>query len=700
MGGVTPGRGGEKHLGLPVFNTAKEAMAKTGATVSMIYVPAPYAADAILEAADAGAELIVCITEGIPVNDMVRVKATLASYPARLVGPNCPGIITPEECKIGIMPGFIHKKGRVGIVSRSGTLTYEAVFQTTNNGLGQSTCVGIGGDPVRGMNFIDVLELFEADPRTEGILMVGEIGGSDEEAAAAFIHRHVSKPVVAYIAGVAAPPGKRMGHAGAIVAGGQGTAAAEFQALEAAGITTVNSPADVAAAVAARDQHRADVVLVPELAVSGYPPEDLLFHSGMRLQVGRSLERLKQEVRGITLIAGYPEYVGTTIFNAAIVIRDGAVLANHRKACLPNYRVFDEKRYFTPGTLPTTVELNGVKAGVLVCEDVWDAEPALQARQAGAQVLLVINASPYEVDKQLQREQEIVRARIGETGIPLVFVNLIGGQDELVFDGNSFVMDAEGKVTLRAPAFTEGLYVVDLGVDASGVVSPKPGEIVPLQGQEESVYAALVQGTRDYVDKHRFPGAVLGLSGGVDSALTLVIAVDALGADRVHSVSMPSRYTSQMSKDDAALQARWLGVEHSEISIEGMFEATLAALKEEFAGRAPDTAEENIQARCRGVLLMGISNKTGRMLLTTGNKSEMSVGYATLYGDMAGGFAPIKDCSKLLVYRLAQWRNAQSRMIPARVIDRPPSAELRFDQKDTDSLPPYEILDPILEAFI
>jgi NAD+ synthase (glutamine-hydrolysing) len=461
-----------------------------------------------------------------------------------------------------------------------------------------------------------------------------------------------------------------------------------------------NTARIIAAAHEARDRLRADVVMLPELAVSGYPPEDLLFHSGLRSQVARSIEQLRREVRGITLIAGYPEYEGGQIYNSAIVIRDGKVLANHRKACLPNYRVFDEKRYFTPGTEPTVLDLDGVKAGVLVCEDIWDAGPAQQARAAGAQVLLVINASPYEVDKQTQREQQIGRARVGETGIPLLFVNLIGGQDELVFDGNSFVMNAQGEVTFRAPAFKEGLYAVDLSIDAAGKVTPVTGDIVPLQGQEESVYGALVQGTRDYVDKHRFPGVVLGLSGGVDSALTLVIAVDALGANRVHSVAMPSRFTSQMSKDDAALQAALLKVEHSVISIEGMFEATLAALHDEFAGRAPDTAEENIQSRCRGVLLMGISNKTGRMLLTTGNKSEMAVGYATLYGDMAGGFAPIKDCSKLLVYRLCAWRNAQSPVIPPRVIERPPSAELRYDQKDTDSLPPYSVLDPILEAFI
>ncbi len=461
-----------------------------------------------------------------------------------------------------------------------------------------------------------------------------------------------------------------------------------------------NTSRIIEASVRAREEFGADVILVPELAVSGYPPEDLLFHLGLKAQVVRSIERLRSEVQGITLVVGYPEYVADRIYNSAVVIRDGTLLANHRKACLPNYRVFDEKRYFTPGTFPTVVELNGIRAGILVCEDVWEPEPAAQARGAGAEVLLVINASPYEVNKQRQRETEVARRRVAETDVPLLFVNLIGGQDELVFDGNSFVMNAHGEITQRAPAFVEGLYPVDLEERAGEGVAPRPGTLAPLQDEEESVYGALVLGTRDYVDKHRFPGAVLGLSGGVDSALTLCIAVDALGPERVHSVAMPSRYTSQMSKDDAALQASWLKVQHSEISIEGMFEATLSALKDEFAGRPLDTAEENIQSRCRGVLLMGISNKTGRMLLTTGNKSEMAVGYATLYGDMAGGFAPIKDCSKLLVYRLCAWRNAQSRAIPARVIERPPSAELRADQKDTDSLPPYDVLDPILEAFI
>jgi len=312
--------------------------------------------------------------------------------------------------------------------------------------------------------------------------------------------------------------------------------------------------------------------------------------------------------------------------------------------------------------------------------------------------LLVINASPYQMRKQRERES-VARQRVTETGLPLIYVNLVGGQDELVFDGNSFVMSADGAVTHRLPAWREATAVVDIE-RRDGRLSPIPGEVEPELSEEASVYGALVMGVRDYVGKHRFPGVVMGLSGGIDSALTLAIAVDALGADRVHAVMMPSRYTSQMSLDDAKAQAEGLGVRYSVISIETMFAATQEALKEQFAGRPWDASEENIQSRCRGVLLMGISNKTGAMLLTTGNKSEMAVGYATLYGDMAGGFAPIKDLSKLLVYRLAHYRNQVSAAIPQRVIDRPPSAELREDQKDTDSLPPYEVLDPILEAFI
>ncbi|HXQ31740.1 MAG TPA: NAD+ synthase [Steroidobacteraceae bacterium] len=456
--------------------------------------------------------------------------------------------------------------------------------------------------------------------------------------------------------------------------------------------------ARVLGAASAAHAAGADLVMLPELALAGYPPEDLLFHSGFRRQVRAAVDRLCREAGPVDVLFGYPEYAGRAIYNSAGLIRGGRVHANHHKEVLPNYKVFDEKRYFTAGQTPTLVDVKGGRVALLVCEDIWEPEPAMQARAAGAEALLVINASPYQLHKQREREQ-VARARVTTVGLPLVYLNLVGGQDELVFDGNSFVLAADGTVTQRLPAWREATAIVELA-RIDGRLAPLPGAIAPELGEEASVYEALVYGVRDYVTKHGFPGVVMGLSGGVDSALTLAIAVDALGPQRVHAVMMPSRYTAQISREDAEAEARALGVRYSTISIEGMFEATLAALAGEFAGRAPDTAEENIQSRCRGVLLMGISNKTGAMLLTTGNKSETAVGYATLYGDMAGGFAPIKDCSKLLVYRLAKYRNGISAVIPARVITRPPSAELRAGQKDTDSLPPYEVMDPILEAFI
>jgi len=443
----------------------------------------------------------------------------------------------------------------------------------------------------------------------------------------------------------------------------------------------------------------AGLVLFPELALSGYPPEDLLFHRGFRRQVEAGLARVRAEVGEVAVMLGFPEYTRAGIHNSSALIARGEIAAIHRKSELPNYKVFDEKRYFRPGTQPTVATVGGFKVGMLVCEDIWAPESAQLARGAGAQLLAVINASPYEIHKQRERE-EVARARARDVGLPLAYVNLVGGQDELVFDGNSFVMDGRGELALRAPAFVEGTYLGRFARGAEGRVLAEAGSVAPELTDEASVYSALVLGVRDYVHKHGFPGVVMGLSGGIDSALTLAIAVDALGAERVHAVMMPSRYTSAMSLDDAREQARSLGVHYSVLSIENMFEATLATLKEEFAGRKPDATEENIQSRCRMLLLMGLSNKTGRMLLTTGNKSEMAVGYATLYGDMAGGFAPIKDCSKLLVYRLARYRNSLSRIIPQRVIERAPSAELRHEQKDSDSLPPYEVLDPILEAFI
>lgn len=448
----------------------------------------------------------------------------------------------------------------------------------------------------------------------------------------------------------------------------------------------------------ARSELGADLVVFPELSVCGYPPEDLLFHVGLRYKVENALVEIRSQISGIAVLIGYPEYDEGHIYNACSVLRDGEVIAHYRKQSLPNYSVFDEERYFTRGKEASVFTINGVRIGLNICEDVWSAGPMASNRSAGADCVIAINGSPYETSSQVSRESQL-RKRVAEVQIPVIYVNMVGGQDELVFDGGSFAMSAEGEIRFRAPPFEEGLHELILRGTASGV-APEAGDCAKLLDTEASVYKALVAGTRDYITKHDFPGVILGLSGGIDSALVATIACDAIGADRVRAVMMPFRYTSNMSQEDAATQAATLGIGYDVIPIEPIYEATIAQLDPVLGEREPDETEENIQARCRGLLLMAISNKTGRMLLTTGNKSEMAVGYATLYGDMAGGFAPIKDCSKTLVYRLAKYRNSLSDAIPERVITREPTAELRPDQKDSDSLPDYDVLDPILEAFI
>ncbi len=459
-----------------------------------------------------------------------------------------------------------------------------------------------------------------------------------------------------------------------------------------------NTTRIVETALRARDELDAHLVVFPELSVSGYPPEDLLFHKGLSEAVEGALERIRREVHGVAVLVGYPEYADEGLFNACSVYESGRLLCHYRKQMLPNYSVFDEKRYFTEGRKPAVFGFRDVRIGLNICEDVWQAGPLAASKSAGAEVVIAINGSPYDVTSQLNREV-IVAERVRENGLPVLYANMVGGQDELVFDGGSFAMDAAGELCHRASAFEEELALITLE-PGTAKIALAPGTVAPLLEKEASVYTALVTGTRDYVEKHGFPGVILGLSGGVDSALVAAIACDALGADRVRAVMMPFRYTSTISQEDAALEAATLGIRYDVLPIAPIYDATLRQLEPIFSGRDEDVTEENIQSRVRGLLLMAISNKTGRMLLTTGNKSEMAVGYATLYGDMAGGFAPIKDVSKSLVYALARYRNTLGQVIPERVITREPSAELRPDQKDTDSLPPYDVLDPILEAFI
>ena len=463
-----------------------------------------------------------------------------------------------------------------------------------------------------------------------------------------------------------------------------------------------NSAKVLEAARRAHDEMGADLIVFPELTLTGYPPEDLLLRPSIQVRVEKALDRLfKQLPPDLYVLLGYPRRRQNALYNAAGLIHNGALVAEYLKQELPNYQVFDEKRYFSTGNQPCVAEIHGIPMAITICEDIWHAYPMEQARDAGARLMLNINASPFHLRKEQEREK-LLRQRVAEGNMPILYTNLVGGQDELVFDGGSAVMDAQGQFTFRAPAFAEGLYPVRFRRTEKGV-EPVSQSVEPDQSVEASAYRALVLGVKDYVNKNGFKGAVLGLSGGIDSALTLAVAVDALGAERVEAIMMPFRYTSQMSLEDAKAEADVLGVSYKVRPIEPMYEAFMSTLAPDFEGTPRDTTEENLQARCRGVLLMALSNKKRYIVLTTGNKSEMAVGYATLYGDMAGGFDVLKDIPKTLVFRLSEYRNTltpDNPPIPQRVIDRPPSAELAPDQKDEDSLPPYDILDAILERYV
>ena len=467
---------------------------------------------------------------------------------------------------------------------------------------------------------------------------------------------------------------------------------------------------------AARAAHAqgARLLLTPEGAICGYIAEDLLLRPAFMAACDdavQAIARATADLQDLVIVVGHPvghDERGPSVtvserHNAASVICNGRIVATYAKQRLPNYQVFDERRYFVPGQGACVFDAGGVRVGLLICEDAWFDEPARQARAAGAQLLAVINASPFHGGKGAEREA-VMQARARDVGLPLVWAHWVGGQDEVVFDGQSFAVGADGQVAGRAPAFEEKLWFAQ-AQQAQAAIEIK-ADIAPPPTPERELWDALVLGLRDYVGKNGFRSVALGLSGGIDSALVLALAVDALGADRVHTLMMPSPYTAGISVQDAHEMARRLGVRHDDLSIVPAFEAIKATLAPLFAGRAEDTTEENIQARIRGVLLMALSNKLGHLILTTGNKSEYAVGYCTLYGDMCGGFAPIKDVVKTRVFALARWRNAHDPYgtgvspIPERIITRPPSAELRADQTDQDSLPPYEVLDAIIARYV
>lgn len=441
----------------------------------------------------------------------------------------------------------------------------------------------------------------------------------------------------------------------------------------------------------------AKLLLTPELSLTGYPPEDLLLRDAFIQAVDQQLTQLAKNLSShpdLRVIVGHPKRTEAGLQNVASVLYRGEIIATYAKQKLPNHEVFDEVRYFVPGDDACVFEIDGTKIGLIICEDAWHASAAAQAKHHGAELLVIPNASPYHLEKQCLRE-DVAKARVVETGLPLIYLNAVGGQDELVFDGASFAFSKTGELVLAMPQFKEDMAFIEYS--NSDLVK---GAVTAPHSVEAQVYDALVLGVKDYLGKNGFPGAIIGLSGGVDSALVLAIAVDALGADKVRAVMMPSRYTADISWIDAKQMADNLGVQYDEITIAPMVDAFDGALEQEFKGLPVDATEENIQARVRGTLLMAMSNKSGRIVLTTGNKSEMAVGYCTLYGDMAGGFAVIKDIAKTLVYRLCHYRNSIAPVIPERILTRAPSAELRPDQKDQDSLPEYDVLDAILALYM
>lgn len=442
-----------------------------------------------------------------------------------------------------------------------------------------------------------------------------------------------------------------------------------------------------------------DCIVFPEMMVTGYPAEDLLFRPAFIQQVEQVLAVIAEASQGITVIIGAPVKQGDALYNSAVIFQDGKRLDAYAKQYLPNYRVFDEKRYFTAGQETKIINIAGIPTAILICEDIWQDAPILDAKAQGAKAVVVLNASPFRQDKAIERHQQL-RYQAQQVQLPIAYINLVGGQDELVFDGHSLAVDAKGALTFQAKPFVEKTYFTALLIGRT--LSEQDSFPLVIMDIDQQIYQALVHGLRDYVVKNGFKGVLLGLSGGIDSALTLAIAVDALGADQVEAIMMPFVYTADISITDARKQAETLGVKYHEIPIEGIFNSFMATLSAQFGDSPRDVTEENIQARSRGVILMAISNKQGKMLLATGNKSEMSMGYATLYGDMAGGFAPLKDVYKTRVFSLARYRNSvgDGEIIPDRVITRPPSAELAPDQKDEDSLPPYDVLDEILRLFI